>query len=147
MNKRRLIARFCDDFEKAIGHRRVRRGSIEREVHEVNAGSFGGRRFRIDISAFFGVQPEVDNGREPHLLDPGYCGWRDGAGARDGCLHLGEVGDPLDGRFLDLGLPDGNGSAERDDGRDDGKAKLFHGFSRQNETTRARMNIRALARD
>jgi hypothetical protein len=61
-NKRRLIARFCDDFEKAIRHG---------------------------------------------------------------------------------GLPGGNGSLDRDDG----KAKLFPVFSRRNETTSARMNIRALARD
>jgi hypothetical protein len=111
-----LISVIRDDLEKAIGNLRVRCASIEREVDEVDAGDLGRRRFRVYIRALLRCQPQIDDGCEPHLLDPGYRCWRYGAGACDGGFHLSKVRDPRDRGFLDLGLRDRNGDSDYKDG-------------------------------
>src|ERR1019366_3701274 len=97
MNKRRLIAGFRDGFDKLIGYRGVGCASVERDVYEVDASGFGCGWFPVDVRPRFGGEPQVDDGCEPHLLDPGYRARRSGAGARDGGFHLRKVGDPRDG--------------------------------------------------
>src|SRR6266853_3317586 len=94
MNKRRLSARFRDCLDKGIGDRGVRCISVEWEVHEVDAGSLGCRRFTVDVGSLFVCQPQIDDGCEPHLLDPGHRSRCYRTGTRHGCLHLSEVGDP-----------------------------------------------------
>ena len=117
MNERRLNTGFRDCFDKAIGHCRIGRAPVEWDVYESDAGRLGFRSLGINVGPLFGGQPQVDDGCEPHVLDSGRGTWFYRAGACDGGLHLREVGDPFDCRFLNLGLCGGDGNADRDGGK------------------------------
>ena len=99
-----------DRVEELRRRGRVRLLAVERHVIEADAGGLGGGRFAVDVGIRLGRLAQVDDRREPELLDLRHRLDFGRAGARDGRLETREVGDAGDVFLGDLlrhgrGLP------------------------------------------
>src|SRR4051812_18810487 len=81
MNESRLTALGRDRIQKLIGDSRVGHLSIERNAVITDTCSFGGGSLGLEIGARLACLPQIDDGRESHLLYIGDGGGLNGSGA------------------------------------------------------------------